>query len=137
MLVPDAERELKCFRCQKVVDSACGGYWFLLLAPRGRVKFPAAPSRDLGLPQPTIAESVLCAFCGRQLREYLESGAYAPGEAYERKRQGSRTVVSGASGARDGGSEGGPDLVDDFVRGESSGVEGFRQLGECFPPGIG
>jgi len=129
--------ELTCSRCGKTVWPRCGGYWFLLLAPRGRVEFPAAPSRALYKPKPTEARAVLCAFCGRQLREYLEEGAYAPGEAYERVGASYRAGVSGASGSRDGGGAGGSDLVDDFVREESSGVEGLRQLGECFPPGIG
>jgi hypothetical protein len=76
--------ELRCWRCGKSVWPRCGGYWFLLLAPRGRVVFPVAPSRGLCIPEPTQARAILCAFCGRELREYLESGAYAPGEAYER-----------------------------------------------------
>jgi uncharacterized membrane protein YgcG len=128
---------LTCFRCGKTVWPRCGAYWFLLLAPRGRVVFPAAPSRALFKPKPTEARAVLCAFCGRQLRELVEEGAFAPGEAYERVGSGGRSGVSGTSGSGDDGGEGGSDLVDDFVRGESSGVEGFRELGECFPPGIG
>lgn len=98
MLVPNPRRELKCHRCGHVVDSACGGYWFLLLAPRGRVRFPAAPSRKLNLPESTTAEAVLCAFCGRQLREALEEGGFAPGEAYERVTAPKRACVSGGSG---------------------------------------
>jgi ribosomal protein S27E len=96
MLVPNPRRELKCYRCGHVVDSACGGYWFLLLAPRGRVHFPAAPSRKLNLPEPTTAEAVLCAFCGRQLREALEEGGFAPGEAYERVAAKVSIGVSGS-----------------------------------------
>lgn len=91
-----SERRLTCWRCQKEVDPQCGAYWFLLLAPRGRVHFPAAPSRHLGYPEPTEARAILCAFCGRELREYLESGGYAPGEAYERNGQSDRKVVSRA-----------------------------------------
>jgi len=137
VLIGDERRELKCERCKKTVDSACGGYWFLLLVPRGRVHFPAAPSRGLDLPEPTTAESVLCSFCGRQLREVLEEGGFAPGEAYERVGQGSRSRVSGASRAGDVRGSGGDELVDAAVSSESSGVEGFRELRECFPPGIG
>lgn len=36
------------------------------------------------MPEPTTADSVLCAYCGRELREFLESGGYAPGPAYEK-----------------------------------------------------
>lgn len=134
-LVPNERRNLKCHRCGKDVDSACGGYWFLLLAPRGRVVFPAAPSRRLDVPVPTPAESVLCAFCGRELREYLEEGGYAPGESYERSGQGSRSGVSGPGRARDVRGAAGPKLVDGAVRRASSGVEGFRRVGECLPTG--
>jgi hypothetical protein len=130
MLVPNERRELKCFRCQKVVDSACGGYWFLLLAPRGRVHFPAAPSRKLDMSEPSIAESVLCAFCGRQLREYLEEGAYAPGEAYERIGKSNRPGVHGSS---DTGTDRGArssDVVDTAQRSAEAGVQGFQRVGE-------
>ena len=125
-LVPDPVRELKCWRCKKIVDSACGGYWFLLLAPRGRVKFPAAPSRGLNLPEPATAESVLCAFCGRELREYLESGAYAPGEAYERKRTTKRDRVSGSDRIEPRRAPGHSGLVVPDWGGAAEGLAGAR-----------
>jgi len=135
MLVPDERRELECFRCGKVVDSACGGYWYLLLAPRGRVKFPAAPSRGLDMPEPTTADSVLCAFCGRELREFLEGSGYAPGESYERSGQGDRARVPGTDRARARRGARSEDVVDDTLRGQSAGVEGFRRVGELLPFG--
>lgn len=129
-LVPNLNRNLNCYRCGKMVDSACGGYWFLLLSPRGRVKFPAAPSRKLDVAEPTSAESVLCAFCGRELREYLESGGYAPGEAYERSRKSNSARLPERSTAEYGGGAGNPELVEASFRDESPRVEGFQQLGD-------
>lgn len=61
-----------CFRCSNHVDTRCGGYWFLLLGPRGRCRFPGA----------LAARSTLCSACGRMLREMLESQGFASA-AYE------------------------------------------------------
>jgi hypothetical protein len=135
VLVPEEARQLVCHRCGKMVDSACGGYWFLLLAPRGRVVFPAAPSRHLDVAEPTPAESVLCAFCGRGLREYLEEGAYAPGEAYERSRKSNRTLVSGPGRVGDVRGARGPGVVGTSERREAAGVEGFYRVAEFLPKG--
>jgi hypothetical protein len=55
--------EMVCVRCSKHLWPRCGGYWFLLLSPRGRCRWPGA----------TEARSVLCLDCGRWLREQLES----------------------------------------------------------------
>lgn len=85
MLIPDPARELTCFRCRAAVDTRVVGYWFLLLAPRGRCGHYAGV---------TQARAVLCAGCGRDLREWIESNAFAPGEAYERAREGLRSGVS-------------------------------------------
>jgi len=66
--------ELVCARCGVSIWPRCGAYWFLLLTPRGRCRFPAV----------TEGRAVLCSACGRALREYLESNAYTRGAAYER-----------------------------------------------------
>lgn len=67
-----SEPSLRCVRCGKTVYPRVGGYWFLLLAPRGRCRIPGS----------TAAEAVLCLGCGMPLREYLEEGAYASTPAY-------------------------------------------------------
>jgi hypothetical protein len=64
---------VKCVRCSKTVYPRVGGYWFLLLSPRGRCRFPHA----------TEGRAVLCLDCGRGLREFLEEGAYTLEPAYD------------------------------------------------------
>jgi hypothetical protein len=61
-----------CERCTKHFWPRVGGYWFLLLSPRGRCRFPGA----------TEARVVLCLDCGRLLREQLEGMGYTLGPAY-------------------------------------------------------
>ena len=65
--------EMVCSRCTRHFWPRCGAYWFLLLAPRGRCRFPHA----------TRGRAVLCSECGRELREYLEANAYTPDPAYD------------------------------------------------------
>jgi len=72
MLAGNTGPSLVCQRCQAVVFPRVGGYWFLLLSPRGRCRFPGA----------TEARAVLCSSCGRQLREVLEAEAFTKGAAY-------------------------------------------------------
>lgn len=62
---------LRCEVCRVTIWPRCGGYWYLLLAPRGRVRFPGA----------VAAESVLCSGCGRRAREALEAAGVG-GPAY-------------------------------------------------------
>jgi len=62
---------LKCGGCGVSVWPRIGGYFYLLLAPRGRVRFPGV----------TAAEAVLCSGCGRRAREALESAGIG-GPAY-------------------------------------------------------
>jgi hypothetical protein len=65
--------EMVCARCGKHFWPRCGGYWFLLLTPRGRCRMPHA----------TEGRSVLCLGCGLPLREYLEAGGYTLTPAYD------------------------------------------------------
>lgn len=54
---------LKCRGCGREVWPRVGGYWFLLLSPRGRCRFPGADEM----------RAVLCSPCGRRVREAIES----------------------------------------------------------------
>lgn len=76
--------ELQCSGCGVSVWPRVGGYWFLLLAPRGRVRFPGA----------VAAQAVLCSGCGRRMRETIELMGINCGEAYE--REGARVASHGA-----------------------------------------
>lgn len=76
--------KLVCSGCGKDVWPRVGGYWFLLLAPRGRVRFPGAVG----------AEVVLCSGCGRRVREALE-GMGVTGPAYRPRAASSRGFVTG------------------------------------------
>lgn len=60
---------MECAFCGVHYWPRCGGYWFLLLSPRGRVRFPGAAEVRL----------VLCSGCGRRLRELLELNGYVFG----------------------------------------------------------
>jgi len=53
---------LKCRGCGREVWPRVGGYWFLLLSPRGRCRFPGAEE----------LRAVLCSPCGRRVREAIE-----------------------------------------------------------------
>ena len=112
MLMLDQRRVLKCYQCKVEVDTRCGGYWFLLMAPRGRVRFPGAQA----------AESVLCSGCGRRLRELLESGCYAPGPAYLPDLRKSR------GGQKHGSKRNGPAVGDGVPVG--TGGERRRAIGD-------
>lgn len=107
MLKGNEGPDMVCWRCSKHVDPRCGYYWFLMLVPRGRCQFPEV----------TEARAVLCGFCGRELREYLEAGCYAPGTAYRRH------ILGGGQGYN----EGGPGLD---CR-EDGGAEGYGGLAEA------
>jgi len=75
---------LRCAGCRVDIWPRCGGYWFLLLAPRGRVRFPGAAA----------AQAVLCSGCGRRFRESIELAGIACGESYERTGKSDRASVS-------------------------------------------
>lgn len=68
---------IKCDLCGISIWPRLGGYWFLLLSPRGRCRFPGA--RELRV--------VLCSGCGRRARDLLESHGY-DSEAIERAMTG-------------------------------------------------
>jgi len=72
MLKGNEGPSLKCASCGVQIWPRVGGYWFLLLAPRGRVRFPGARA----------CEVVLCSGCGRRAREALESAGVGGGPAY-------------------------------------------------------
>ena len=89
MLKGNEGPEMVCERCSRHFWPRVGGYWFLLLSPRGRCRFPGA----------TEARVVLCLDCGRGLREYLESGGYTVMPAYEVDARG-RVRLGGTRHAR-------------------------------------
>jgi len=66
--------EMVCAGCGVHLWPRCGGYWFLLLAPRGRVRCPGAEA----------AQAVLCSGCGRRFRELIELQGFSCGESYVR-----------------------------------------------------
>lgn len=68
---PFDSTHLVCSGCGVDVWPRVGGYWYLLLAPRGRCRFPGA----------VAAEACLCSGCGRRAREALESAGIG-GPAY-------------------------------------------------------
>jgi len=72
MLKGNEGPSLKCAACGVEIWPRVGGYWFLLLAPRGRVRFPGART----------CKVVLCSGCGRRAREALESAGVGGGPAY-------------------------------------------------------
>lgn len=65
---------LKCAGCGREVWPRVGGYWFLLLSPRGRCRFPGAEE----------LRAVLCSPCGRRVREAIESQGVGLGKCCER-----------------------------------------------------
>lgn len=93
--------EMVCARCSRHFWPRVGAYWFLLLAPRGRCRFPHA----------TEGKSVLCLECGRWLREQLESwgctlapaydnaGKDWKGKLYDRHGEGDPSGVPGSDDA--------------------------------------
>lgn len=60
--------KLVCSFCHVDIWPRVGGYWFLLLSPRGRVRFPGASELRV----------VLCSGCGRRCREVLEAHGFDP-----------------------------------------------------------
>lgn len=63
MLKGNEGPEFTCAGCGRSVWPRVGSYWFLLLSPRGRCRFPGAEEIKV----------VLCGPCGRRVRETLES----------------------------------------------------------------
>lgn len=59
---------LTCACCGREVWPRLGSYWFLLLSPRGRCRFPGAAELRV----------VLCGPCGRRCRDLLESNGFDP-----------------------------------------------------------
>ena len=84
MLAGNAGPSLVCGGCGVKIWPRVGGYWFLLLAPRGRVRFPGA----------VAGEAVLCSGCGRRAREALESAGIG-GPAYRPLRDASKLYMTG------------------------------------------
>ena len=75
---------LVCKGCGVTIWPRVGGYWYLLLAPRGRVRFPGAQA----------AEVCLCSGCGRRAREALESAGIG-GSAYRVPRSEAKRFMTG------------------------------------------
>ena len=73
MLKGNEGPEMVCERCTKHFWPRVGAYWFLLLSPRGRCRFPHA----------TEGRAVLCLDCGRWLREQLEAWGFTIEPAYD------------------------------------------------------
>ena len=80
---------MRCRGCGKDVWPRVGGYWFLLLIPRGRCRFPGVEELKV----------VLCSFCGRRVREAMESVGIGIEGCFEK-------VESGSLGAGGDGSAG-------------------------------
>lgn len=111
MLKGNEGPEMVCWRCSRHLWPRVGGYWFLLLSPRGRCRFPGAAA----------AEAVLCLHCGRELREMIEAGAFAPGASYERVHESGRVGYSTGRPAGD--------------TGEVAGAEGYGGLDDAIGDG--
>jgi hypothetical protein len=75
--------EMSCSFCGVSFWPRCGGYWFLLLSPRGRVRFPGV--KELRV--------VLCSGCGRRARELLELNGYGLELQHERTRESDSASV--------------------------------------------
>ena len=56
-------RSFRCERCSREFWPRLAGYWFVLLSPRGRCRFPGAEEMRV----------LLCSACGREARDLLES----------------------------------------------------------------
>jgi hypothetical protein len=56
-------RSLRCARCSMEFWPRLAGYWFVLVSPRGRCRFPGAEELRV----------LLCSSCGREARDMLES----------------------------------------------------------------
>lgn len=65
---------LVCRGCGREVWPRVGGYWFLLLSPRGRCRFPGVEELKV----------VLCSPCGRRIREACESAGVGIEGCFER-----------------------------------------------------
>ena len=70
-----------CRGCGREVWPRVGGYWFLLLSPRGRCRFPGAEE----------LKAVLCSFCGRRIREAMELAGVGIEGCFERIEEVSGT----------------------------------------------
>ena len=69
---------LKCRGCGREVWPRVGGYWFLLLSPRGRCRFPGVEELKV----------VLCSPCGRRIREAMELAGVGLEGCFERVPDG-------------------------------------------------
>lgn len=78
---------LKCRGCGREVWPRVGGYWFLLLSPRGRCRFPGVEE----------LRAVLCSPCGRRVREAMEKTGVGIEGCFERLTD--ETVVRPGDGA--------------------------------------
>jgi len=81
---PFDSTHLVCSGCGVNIWPRVGGYWYLLLAPRGRCRFPGA----------VAAEVVLCSGCGRRAREALEAAGVG-GPAYRPSGSEAKRFMTG------------------------------------------
>ena len=81
---PYDTRKLVCAGCGVDIWPRVGGYWFLLLAPRGRVRFPGVVGTEV----------VLCSGCGRRIRELLEANGVG-GPAYRPRASSAKGFMTG------------------------------------------
>jgi hypothetical protein len=99
-----------CSFCGVHVWPRVGAYWFLLLTPRGRCRFPGTPELRL----------VLCSGCGRRARELLIVNGYGLEVELDTAGKSDSAGVSGPGAHRDDRASGDPELVGGAHR-ESAG----------------
>ena len=81
---PFDSKHLVCAGCGVSIWPRVGGYWYVLLAPRGRCRFPGAQA----------AEACVCSGCGRRAREALESAGIG-GPAYRPAGSAAKRFMTG------------------------------------------
>jgi hypothetical protein len=81
---------LVCAGCGREVWPRVGGYWFLLLSPRGRCRFPGAEE----------LRAVLCSPCGRRVREAIELQGVGLGGCVDRAGEGDSPGLPGPGADR-------------------------------------
>lgn len=84
---------LVCRGCGHDVWPRVGGYWFLLLSPRGRCRFPGVEELKV----------VLCSPCGRRIREACESAGVGIEGCFERIDGGEGGGVGSGDGYEERG----------------------------------